>query len=78
MDADFFRSAIVDAVIPDNTTTSVKEIVQRAAELEREPNRILPISERELLFYGLFQSRPILAGFLLMLGQMKESEHWPF
>jgi hypothetical protein len=75
MDADFFKSAIVDAVISDDTTTSVKEIVRQAAELESEPNRILSISERELLFYGMFQCRPSLAGFLLMLGQMKESEH---
>jgi hypothetical protein len=74
MDTDFFKSAIADAVIPANTVAEVSEIVRDAAELESEKNRILPIKDRDFLFFGTFRSSPDMVGFLLMLGQKKESE----
>jgi hypothetical protein len=52
MEEDFFRSALVDAIIPEDTVTDVSEILQAGAEAQTGPNRLLAVRERELLFFG--------------------------
>ncbi|KIW67876.1 hypothetical protein PV04_07091 [Phialophora macrospora] len=51
MEEDFFRSALVDAIIPEDTVTEVSEILQAGAEAQTGPNRLLAVKERELLFF---------------------------
>ncbi|OCT52324.1 hypothetical protein CLCR_08259 [Cladophialophora carrionii] len=51
MEEDFFRSALVDAIIPEDTVTDVSDILQAGAEAQIGPNRLLAVKERELLFF---------------------------
>ena len=52
MEMEFFKSALVDAVIPDDTISEVSEILQAAAESQDDSDRILGVKQRELLFFG--------------------------
>ncbi len=52
MEADILKSALVDAIIPDDTVTEISEMLQAAAELQPEPPRLLAVKERDLLFFG--------------------------
>ncbi|KAJ9602097.1 hypothetical protein H2200_013457 [Cladophialophora chaetospira] len=51
MEVDFFKSALVDAIIPEDTVTDVSEILQDAAELPSDNHRLLAVKERDLLFF---------------------------
>ena len=57
MEVDFFKSALVDAVIPEDTVAEVSEILQAAAEQEPGSHRLLAVKERELLFFGTSNHR---------------------
>ncbi|EXJ59265.1 hypothetical protein A1O7_06697 [Cladophialophora yegresii CBS 114405] len=51
MEEDFFRSALVDAIIPEDTVTEVADILQAGAEAQISDSRLLAVKERELLFF---------------------------
>lgn len=53
MEAGFFRSALVEAIIPDDTVTEVSDMLQATAEAQPDTNRLLALKERELLFFGM-------------------------
>ena len=52
MEADFFKLASVDAIIPDDTLSEISQILQAAAGSQSNSNRIIAVKERELLFFG--------------------------
>ncbi|EXJ71238.1 uncharacterized protein A1O5_05044 [Cladophialophora psammophila CBS 110553] len=51
MEAELFKSALVDAIIPEDTVTEVSEILKAGAEAQKDPSHLLAIKERELLFF---------------------------
>lgn len=53
MDTEFFKAAVLDAIIPDNTTAELAQLLVHDVDLADDPNRLLPIKERDLLFFGV-------------------------
>ncbi|KIX95129.1 uncharacterized protein Z520_09045 [Fonsecaea multimorphosa CBS 102226] len=51
MEAELYKSALVDAIIPSDTVTDVSEILQAGAEAQNESSQLLVIEERDLLFF---------------------------
>ncbi|KIW91041.1 uncharacterized protein Z519_07935 [Cladophialophora bantiana CBS 173.52] len=51
MEAELFKLALVDAIIPEDTVTEVSEILQAGAEAQNDSSHLLAIKERELLFF---------------------------
>ena len=56
MDAEFFKAAVLDAIIPDDTTAELAQLLDNDVDLADDPNRLLPIKERDLLFFGVSHS----------------------
>jgi hypothetical protein len=52
METSFFKSALIDAVLPEDTFTDINEVLQAGVEAQGESNRLLAVRERELLFFG--------------------------
>jgi hypothetical protein len=52
MEADFFKSTLVDAIIPEDTETEISRLLQAGEEARNDSSRLLAIKERELLFFG--------------------------
>ncbi|OAL30929.1 hypothetical protein AYO20_08514 [Fonsecaea nubica] len=51
MEAELFKSALVDAIIPEDTVSEISEILQAGAEAHSDSNQLLAIKERDLLFF---------------------------
>ncbi|KIV88430.1 hypothetical protein PV10_08115 [Exophiala mesophila] len=51
MDTDFFRAAVLDVIVPEDTTAELATILEDGADNVEEPNRLLPIKERDYLFF---------------------------
>ena len=54
MEVEFFKFALVDAIIPDDTVSEISQLLQAGVEAQNESSRLLAIKERELLFFGKF------------------------
>ena len=54
MEAEFFKSALVDAIIPEDTVTGVSEILQAGERARNDSSRLLAVKERDLLFFGMW------------------------
>lgn len=53
MEADYFKAAILDAIIPENTTAELAELLQDDEETHDDTStRLLPIKERDFLLFG--------------------------
>lgn len=53
MEADYFKAAILDVIIPQNTTAELAELLQDDDEAHDDiSSRLLPIKERDFLLFG--------------------------
>lgn len=53
MEVDYFKAAILDAIIPLNTTAELAELLQEDDEVQDGvSSRLLPIKERDFLLFG--------------------------
>ena len=66
MEAEFLKSALVDAIIPEDTVTEVSELLQAGVEAQSDASRLLDVNERELLFFGELKRRYRWQSILLM------------
>lgn len=66
MEADYFKAAILDAIIPENTTAELAELLQDDEDVHDDTsNRLLPIKERDFLLFGKINFQ--LTEFCLLL-----------
>lgn len=54
MDTDFFRAAVLDIIVPEDTTAELAHLLERGTDNIEDPNRLLPVKERDFLFFGMF------------------------
>lgn len=53
MEADYFKAALLDVIIPQNTTAELAELLQDDDEAHDDTSsRLLPIKERDFLLFG--------------------------
>lgn len=52
MEVEYFKAAILDALIPEDTTAELAELLEDSTDVQDDSSRLLPIKEREFLLFG--------------------------
>lgn len=60
MEADFLKTSLLDTIIPDDTTTSLPDLLERYADVPEDSNRLLAVQERNILFFGTLHIKPCI------------------
>ena len=58
MDTDFFRAAVLDVIVPEDTTAELANILEDGTDNVEDHNRLLPVKERDFLFFGMCRGAP--------------------
>ena len=53
MEMEYFKAAILDAIIPENTTAELAELLEESSNVQDDVGRLIPVRERDFLLFGM-------------------------